>query len=160
FNVSSNYILPANTPIGIYINESFVQTAYTQNDILPDSSENGSMVIAIPESTEGGIEVVLIINIAENGIVIKGSSESYVISIIRSPLFNQLEDLVSCNTGNQTTTFDFTEYEYLVRQNDSDTISFYSSYEDASLNINPVFDTSSYTTQVFPKEIFVRIDNG
>src|SRR5690606_6877003 len=107
-------------------------------------------------------EIILIINNTENGAIIESNiSNPYMILLSLSPLFNDLEDLIACNIGDQTAVFDFSEYENSVKQNGSDVVSFHTSYEDASVNINPIVNTSSYTAQgEFPKEIFVRIDNG
>ncbi|MFA7649778.1 MAG: gliding motility-associated C-terminal domain-containing protein, partial [Flavobacteriaceae bacterium] len=161
FNDSSSYILPENTPIGIYADADLIYTIYTQNDILPNSSANGNIIITISENTDEEIVIVLVLNDTENNITIESNtSNPYIIQLGHSPLFNSLEDLVSCNTGHNTAVFDFSEYEYSVKINNPDTVSFHTSYQDASLGINPVLNISSYKVQNdFPKEIFVRIAN-
>lgn len=159
FNNSEHYILPAGTPLEILANANLTQTIFTQNDLYPQTSESGSLMITWSESLVD-VELVISVNVSENNIVIQATSQSYVIYLTSSPSFNDLDDLITCNIGNQTATFDFSEYEHLVKHNQTDIVSFHTSFEDATMNLNAIFETSSYTVQGFPKEVFVRIDNG
>ncbi len=158
-NTSTNYILPADTPIEIFANGNLIQTVFTQNELLPQASESASVIITVAENTID-VEFVLSVSVTASNLVIQASSQPYVVFFASAPLFNDLDDLTACNTGSQTATFDFSEYQYLVKQNQTDLVSFHTSYQDAMVGVNVIFDASSYTTQGFPKEIFVRIDNG
>ncbi|MFA7650767.1 MAG: gliding motility-associated C-terminal domain-containing protein, partial [Flavobacteriaceae bacterium] len=159
FNNNLSYILPPAIPIEVFINQNLVQTVYTQDEILPGASESGVLSIILDQDIQD-FEVLLVINI-DNGNVSETISSTIVESfLIFSPEFNSLEDLTECNIGHNTAVFDFSEYEYAVRANDSDFVSFHTSYQETSQNINPISDISSYAVQNdFPKEIFVRIAN-
>lgn len=163
FNVNSTDILPAPVSVSVYINDELTVSTFTQNDIPIGGHESGSIIVTIPEETLN-IEVLLIAD-EENSIIeiVETNNISNVIDLDLTknhPTFNPLEDLVGCNTGNNTAVFDFSEYEYLVKQDESDIVSFYNSEEDANVQENPIYNISSYSSSVFPKEIFVRIDNG
>ena len=70
-----------------------------------------------------------------------------------------LENLLVCDEGLTSGTFDFSSYEELVKTNPNDTITFHESNENGSSAINPITNISNYTAQSTPKEIFVRVDN-
>jgi len=166
FNLNATDILPAETPIAIYINGALAGITQTVNDIPIGGSENGLITVLIPENVSEEIEIRLVVDDTGNGSGIvteinENNNEQMVLfELMMSPEYNPLEDLTECNIGHNTAVFDFSEYEYAVRANDSDFVSFHTSYQEASQNINPISDISSYAVQNdFPKEIFVRIAN-
>jgi len=166
YNVNSTDILPAQTPISVYIDDVFVAVTQTQNDIPIDGSENGSIVVSQEESTEE-FDVYLIVD-DNNGIsfVTETDESNNASNIVKvnfsvAPTYNIPEDLTSCNIGNRTAIFDFSKYEFSIKKDLLHTISFHSSEEGAISGISPLTNTSAYiVTQDFPKEIFVRIDDG
>ena len=79
-------------------------------------------------------------------------------SLWSSPTFNVLPNVEMCNLGNSSAVFDFSEYENIVKTSIEQIVTFYSSYNDAVLEINSITNTSSYET-IAPTEIFVRIEN-
>jgi len=56
-------------------------------------------------------------------------------------------------------TFDFSNYDDLVKVNPEDTVQFFETSEDAEAEINPIFNTTNYVTFSTPKELFIRIEN-
>src|SRR5690606_5170454 len=159
FNNNLSYVLPPAIPIEVFINQNLVQTIYTQNEILPGESESGVLSITLEETTQD-FEVLLVINIDNGNISETISSLIYEGFLIFSPEFNSLENLTACNIGHNTAVFDFSEYEYAVKVNESDTVSCLTSYQEAFQNINPISKISAYSVQAeFPKEMFVRVAN-
>ena len=73
--------------------------------------------------------------------------------------FNPLDDLVVCNEGLSRGTFDFSDYEELVKTNPDFTVQFYETQEDANLQVNEIWNTNNYIATTTPKEIFVRIND-
>jgi len=166
YNLNSTDILPAPTYISVYVNDVFIAVTQTINPIPIDGSESGSIIVSLPEFTEN-IDVYLVVD-DNNGVSFvtetnenNNLSNTEKIELLTSLTFNALEDLTSCNLGNRTAVFDFSEYEFFVKQDSSHIVSFHQSEEDAYLNINPIINISEYkVVEEFPKEIFVRIDDG
>ena len=166
YNLNSTEVLPAQTPIAFYINGILVNSAQTLNDILIGGSEDGFIVLTLPEGVTENIEILLVVDDTGDGTGIvtetNENNNSYQVSfqLLLSPDFNPPSDLTSCNIGHRTAIFNLVENEHLIKVNPSDTISYYTSYEDALVSLNPISNLSSYTVQnEFPKEIFIRIDN-
>ena len=168
FNINSTEILPKETPIAIYINGILAGTTQTENDIPIGDSESGVVVVTIPQDNpSANLEIILIVDDTGNGNGIvneinenNNTSTPVWIELMWSPEFNSLEDLTECNIGYNTAVFDFSEYEYAVKVNESDTVSFHTSYQEAFQNINLISNISAYSVQnEFPKEIFVRVTN-
>jgi gliding motility-associated-like protein len=76
-----------------------------------------------------------------------------------SPTFNSLENLLVCNEGFTRGTFDFSSFEDLVKTNPEDNVRFYETLENATLDVNPILNTTNYQAMQTPKEIFVRVFN-
>lgn len=162
YNINSTEILPENTTISIYINGEFITQTYTQNYIEIGGSESGSLIVNVPDGITD-FEVFLVVDEENNVIeILENNNISNILEISLSkntPLYNFLEDLINCNIGYNTANFDFSDYEYLVKQNPEDEVTFYNSETDAHNQNNPIHIISSYIINEFPKEIFVRIQN-
>src|SRR5690606_20755692 len=123
FNLNATEILPAQTPIAVYINSILVGLTQTYNDILIGGSENGTIVVSLPEEITEEIEILLVVDDTgnETGVVteINENNNSYLVvfQLMVSPEFTIPEDLIVCNLGNTTGIFDFSQYEYLTKQN-------------------------------------------
>lgn len=159
-------VLPAGTPLAIYVNDIFLEITYTQTDLYNNESETGSVLVEIPENFGDFIQIHLVVDDLGNGTgEVKELNEDNNLSNIlhielhQGPSFNQPQNLTSCNLGNNQAVFDFSEYEFSIAQNDLQQISFYTSYQDAEQEINEIHTTSSYSTTISPTEIFVRIQD-
>ncbi len=159
-------VLPAGTPLAIYVNDIFLEITYTQTDLYNNESETGSVLVEIPENFGDFIQIHLVVDDLGNGTgEVKELNEDNNLSNIlhielhQGPSFNQPQNLTSCNLGNNQAVFDFSEYEFSIAQNDLQQISFYTSYQDAEQGINEIHTTSSYSTTISPTEIFVRIQD-
>lgn len=159
-------VLPASTPLAIYVNDIFLEITYTQTDLYNNESETGSVLVEIPENFGDFIQIHLVVDDLGNGTgEVKELNEDNNLSNIlhielhQGPSFNQPQNLTSCNLGNNQAVFDFSEYEFSIAQNDLQQISFYTSYQDAEQEINEIHTTSSYSTTISPTEIFVRIQD-
>src|SRR5690606_28279882 len=163
YNTNSTQVLPANTSISVYVNGIFAFSTQTQTDIPVNGSESGSIFITVPEDSTEIYQVMLVVDEFQQVIEInEDNNTSNIVSfqLIFSPEFNTLEDLFECNKGNNTAVFDFSEYENTVKQNPTDQVSFHNSQEEAETGENPILNTSSYSANQFPKEIFIRVENG
>jgi len=159
-------VLPAGTPIAIYVNDIFLEITYTQTDLYNNESETGSVLVEILENLGDFIQIHMVVDDLGDGTgEVKelnednNASNILQIELHQGPSFNQPQDLTSCNLGNNQAVFDFSDYEFSIAQNDLQQISFYTSYQDAEQGINEIHNTSSYSTTISPTEIFVRIQD-
>ncbi len=165
-NSNSTSNLPINTPIAIYSNNTLIQTVYTQTIIPIDGSENNQTTIEIPTTIPDTFDLKIVVDDIGNdtGIVTENNennnSSLSIINLPKSPLFNPLIDLAVCNEGLGKGTFDFSDYESLVKVNLTDNVHFYETLEDAQNNTNPINTTSHFIAQTTPKSIYTRIENN
>ncbi len=165
YNLNSTNPLPANTPFSVYIDGQLLQTLTTPTEIQIGSSLAGQISLVVPESISLNFELKFVVDDIGDGtgIVVElnenNNSDSTSDFLVFYPTNNLLEDLLVCDEGLTSGTFDFSSYEELVKTNPNDTITFHESNENASSAINPITNISNYTAQSTPKEIFVRVDN-
>lgn len=164
-NLIATNPLPAGTPVSIYANGKYIQTILTTVVIPIGGSITGQISIVLPDETPIDFELQFIADDTGGGIGIvtelveNNNSFSTDVSLWVSPAFTTLEPLVSCNEGFTKGTFNFSNYEDLVKVNPADTVRFYESLEEATNETNPIFNTINYVALTTPKEIFIRIDN-
>lgn len=165
YNLNSTNPLPANTPFSVYIDGQLMQTLTTPTEIQIGSSITGQISLVVPESISLNFELKFVVDDIGDGtgIVVElnenNNSDSTSDFLVFYPTNNLLEDLLVCDEGLTSGTFDFSSYEELVKTNPNDTITFHESNENASSAINAITNISNYTAQSTPKEIFVRVDN-
>jgi len=164
-NLNSTNPLPAATPISIYIDGQLFQTITTTDEIPIGGSISGQITIVLPDIIVLDFEIKFMVDDIGNGtgivaeLVENNNTAILNDSLWFSPTFNPLENLLVCNEGFSRGTFDFSSYEDLVKTNPSDGVSFYETLENATTNINPILNTTSYQAMQTPKEIFVRVFN-
>ena len=165
YNLNSTNPLPANTPFSVYIDGQLMQTLTTPTEIQIGSSLAGQISLVVPESISLNFELKFVVDDIGDGtgIVVElnenNNSDSTSDFLVFSPTNNLLENLLVCDEGLTSGTFDFSSYEELVKTNPNDTITFHESNENAASTINAITNISNYTAQSTPKEIFVRVDN-
>ena len=165
-NPNSTAVLPSNTPISIYTNNTFLRTIYTQTTIPIDGNETGQVTLVIPNSIPNNFDLKFVVDDTGTGVgivpEINEVNNKYVVPVVllTAPLFNIVPNLESCNLGYSKGKFNFSDYEALVKINPSDVISFFESQLNAQNNVNPIVNTSSYIALITPKTIFIRIENS
>jgi gliding motility-associated-like protein len=165
-NLNSTDPLPPGTPIAIYIDGVFSAFDETTLPIDIGASMNFQTTMTIPNTIpltfqltigvdDGGDGTGIVAELIENN-----NTDTVTVSLWISPIFNSLENLVACNEGFTQGTFDFSPYEDLVRTNLGDSVGFYDTLENATNDLSPILNLSSYVAVPTPKEIFVRISNA
>ena len=164
-NFNSTNPLPAGTPVAIYINGQFIQYTETLVAIPIDGTISDQISIVIPNDIPIDFELLFVVDDTGNGsgivteIIETNNSFSTTVSLLRNPEFATLQTLISCNEGLTKGTFDFSNYENLVKVNPDDTVQFFETYQSAEAEINPILNTTNYVAVTTPKEIFIRIEN-
>ena len=165
-NSNSTAVLPANTPVSIYANDVFIRTIFTQTIIPIDGNEMGQVTLLIPNTITDSFNLKFVVDDTGSGTgIVTEISEinnkfnvSVVLSV--SPLFNLLPNNEACNEGASKGTYNFSDYESLVKVNSSDNVRFYDSIINVQNNTNPIFNTSNFVAFTTPKTIYVRIENA
>ncbi|WP_366187270.1 gliding motility-associated C-terminal domain-containing protein [Flavobacterium ovatum] len=164
-NIDATNTLPANTPIAFYANNSLIQISFSQTDIAIGETINDQLTIEIPNTIPDGFILKSVID--DNGtgtgivaeIVENNNSFEVEVRIPKSPLFSILENKEVCNEGLGRGTFDFSNYEDLVKVNPADVVQFYETLENAEKKSDPIFNSSNYVAKNTPKTIYVRLEN-
>ena len=165
-NLNCTASLPAQTPIAIYVNGQLLQTTTTIVEIPIGGTISSQISLVLPETIQANFEIKIVVDDKGDGtgIVTELEENNNVFSVTDtlwvSPTFNLLQNLITCNEGFTRGTFDFSNYTELVKTNSEDTVHFYESIEDATNEVNPILNTTSYIATSTPKEIFVSIKNA
>ena len=165
YNLNSTNFLPSGTPIAIYINDEFFEYAETTLPIAIDEQFSDQITLVIPDDFPNTFELKFVVDDLGTGVGIvtelieTNNSFTTTFDFFVPIAFNPLDDLVVCNEGLSRGTFDFSDYEELVKTNPDFTVQFYESQEDAMLQTNEIWNTNNYIATTTPKEIFVRIND-
>lgn len=165
-NLNSTDVLPAATPVTIYVNGTAVATTLTAADIPVGGSVDGSIFITIPSSVDGVLNIDVVADDSGNGmgvvteLIENNNRASVQTSLLTSPEFNAAEGLVSCNLGLTRGIFDFSGYDELIRTDAAHTVTFHETEADALAGSSPIGNTASYEAMATPKMIWVRVNNG
>ena len=166
YNTLSTNELPPGTPIAIYANGEFIQYTETTLPIPIDGSWSSQVTIEIPDTIPDGFTLQFVVDDDGTGTGIvtelleNNNTDQEIITFNSSPIFNELQPLISCNQGLTSGTFDFGNYNELVLANPTDTfIGYYESNEDAENGVNAILNTTNYLATTTPKEIFIRVEN-
>lgn len=165
-NLESIEILPAQTPIAFYANSVLVGRSVTRNPIAIGGFENGQLSVLIPEGLPTTILLKAVVDDLGTGFGIVSeineinNSATNSFSFFIPPLVNALSNLQVCNQGLGKGTFNFMDYEDLVKTNPLHTVSFYESRDDATLETNAIVNASSYEAATTPKTIYVRVNDA
>jgi gliding motility-associated-like protein len=169
-NTNSTAIIPAATPIAIYANGILIGTTKTQNSIPIDGEENNKIILDIPENIKNTFDLDFSVddNGSRIGIVTELNEENNS-SIIKniylrtSPKINPVPDMESCNQGLGIGSFNFSNYEELVKVTAEDAVSFYTSLEGATLGVengaNAIYNTYNFSTDKATTTIYIRVKN-
>ena len=166
YNTLSTNELPPGTPIAIYANGEFIQYTETTLPIPIDGSWSSQVTIEIPDTIPDGFTLQFVVDDDGTGTGIvtelleNNNTDQEIITFNSSPIFNDLQPLISCNQGLTSGTFDFGNYNELVLASPTDIfIGYYESYEDAENGVNAILNTTNYFATTTPKEIFIRVEN-
>jgi gliding motility-associated-like protein len=164
-NFNATNPLPPGTPIAIYINDVFVAFDETTLPIEVGGTVNLQTSFLVSNTFPLDFVLKFVVDDTGNGTGIvtelleNNNTFSTNVSLWISPTFNALQTLIVCNEGFTRGTFDFSTYEELVKVNPSDSVRFYETLENATVDVNPILNSSNYVATATPKEIFVRVSN-
>lgn len=164
-NLNSTNFLPSGTPISIYINNELFDTISTTFSLEIDEHYSDQITLDIPDTFPDSFEIKFVVDDVGTGVGIvtelieTNNSFSVTFDFFVPLTFNPLDDILVCNEGLTRGTFDFSNYEELVKTNPDYTVQFFENQEDATLQVNEIWNTNNYVANTTPKEIFVRIND-
>jgi gliding motility-associated-like protein len=157
--------LPTETPVSVYVDNLILEVFETNVPVPINGAVNGQITLMIPDTVPNDFELKFVIDDKGDGSgIVNEISETNntfntSVNLITAPMFNPLPSLESCNEGFSQGTFDFSNYDDLVKTVTEDIATFFESREDAESQTNPILNTNTYVALATPKEIFVRLDN-
>ena len=166
FNIEATGILPENTPITFYLNGSILAQSQTQNNIEIGESESNFIEVTLPEETPNSFEILAVVDDIGNGIGIIEelieTNNNFILNVAFSsiPPIVPLPNLLECDEGFDTATFDLTIQNELISTATNDIITYFTTLENAIANENEITDPGSYQNGVDPQIIYVRLENS
>jgi gliding motility-associated-like protein len=119
---------------------------------LPDTTPTDFVLKFVVDDVGNGTGIVAEINESNNSYIVNDS-------FWYAPLYNPLSTLISCNEGFTKGTFNFASYEDIVKQHSNDVVRFYATLDNAVNETNPILNTTNYSANLTPAQVFVRINN-
>jgi gliding motility-associated-like protein len=164
-NLDASKPLPVNTPIAIYANGQFIQTTAT-TAIIPIGGTWASFItLSIPNTIPANFILKFVVDDVGNGTGIvtelaeNNNSFSQPVSLWVSPLFNAVPPQFLCVTDVNNQTIDLTAYGAMVVTNATDTVHFFHTQNEASINANAITNPGNFVLNNPDPTIFIRIDN-
>ena len=164
YNSNSTAVLPANTPIAFYYNDSLIGVSVTQNEITINGSESSSISLILPDDLDSLVTIIAIVDDdgTMNGVVTESNENNNSafkeIELLIIPETTILPDLIGCNEGFETSTYNLFEAIESLDFNEED-LSFYRSLEDLHLGVNSIIMPSHYYNVSNPETIYIKLNS-
>ena len=161
-NFNSTDILPANTPIAFYSDGLYVGASLTTNDIAINASESNSVILNLPEDSAPNVTLIAMVDDdgTFNGIVTElneNNNQTIVdIELLLIPEITRLPNLIGCNEGFETSTYNLYNALETLNYNEED-VTFYNSLEDLETESNAILVPSIYNNSSIPETIYLRL---
>lgn len=163
YNLNSTEILPANTPIALYLEGTLIGQSKTQNDININGFENGTIAITVSEDINNILILTIVIDDdgSGNGIVAEiietNNTDAITIELLVPTIIESIPKQIKCNEGFNRATFNLTDILNEAESGVSDA-SFYEKLEDLESNINQIGSPEIYLNTNNPQTIFAKVD--
>ena len=161
-NFNSTDILPADTPIAFYSDGLYVGASLTTNDIAINASESNSVILNLPEDSAPNVTLIAMVDDdgTFNGIVTElneNNNQTIVdIELLLIPEITRLPNLIGCNEGFETSTYNLYNALETLNYNEED-VTFYNSLEDLETESNAILVPSIYNNSSIPETIYMRL---
>lgn len=165
FNVNSTDTFPTNTPIAFYVDNELIAQTSTTNPIPINESEDGSISITIENSFNTNFNITAHVDDdgTMNGIITEidedNNSAEITLEVLLSPEIITLPNLLACNEGFETATynlFDAVENETINNED----IVFFTSIDDLNSNTNAIIMPEVYNNLSNPETIYLKANSG
>ena len=165
-NFNATDLLPAGTPVSIYVNGVFLDYTETLENIAIGGSESNYITLTIPVGVPLDFNLTFVVDDTGDGTgtVVEtdetNNGNTLPTFLVLSPVITQPDDIILCDQGFGIATFDFSAYAESLKNYPTEAVSFYFSQQAADQDIDRIYNTSLFTTTQNPQRIYVRLDNG
>ena len=162
YNNNSTDLLPANTPIAFYLDGILIGQSQTINAIAINANESNSISVTVPDNVDPILTIVGIVDDDGNmtGTVTEINEDNNItfenIELLIIPDITVLPNLIGCNEGFETSTYNLFEALESIDYNEDD-VTFYRSLEDLETESNGILIPSDYNNASNPETIYVRL---
>ena len=165
YNLEATAPLPANVSIAFYGEELLLGLSKTQKIIPIGGSENGYVELYLPEILPDVFHLTAVVDDdgfgngkieelrEDNNTFARNVSFESITPIVMLP------NLLECNEGFRTASFDLSMQDDLIRSGPNDIIKYFTSMANAMENIDPIQNPTQYRNLSDPQTIYVRLEN-
>jgi len=164
YNTNGTAVLPSKTPIAFYANETLVGTDETHKEIAIGGYLSQQTTLNFPDWLPDTFELTLSVDDIGDGTGIVEELDETNNTYLQTITFGTIEDipplpdLTECNEGFGFATFDLTQQYEWIPLNSEGEIAFYTSYEEALIEENEVWNPQAFYSSANPQAIYVRLD--
>lgn len=166
YNANSTEVLPANTSIAFYADNTLVGLTATQNDIQINDFEIGTVSLFIPESIGDSFNLTLVVdddglgNSSITEIIETNNSFEIDLDLLILPPLETLPQTLSCDEAFNSATFDLIDILNTNNIDMNNNVSFFTTLSDLEMNTNEILIPENYTNTSNPETIYARIENA
>ncbi len=165
YNLEATGPLPANTSIAFYADDVPLGRSFTRNSIPIGGSESNEVELLLPNDLLDTFVLTAVVDDDLNGngtveeLLEDNNSFSGSISFESIPPIPNLPNLLKCDEGFNTATFDLSVQDDLIRNGLDGTVQYFTTLEDAITNSNAIGTPIAYQNGANPQIIYVRLEN-
>ncbi|SDW56776.1 gliding motility-associated C-terminal domain-containing protein [Aequorivita viscosa] len=165
YNLEATGPLPANTSIAFYADDVPLGRSFTRNSIPIGGSESNEVELLLPNDLLDTFVLTAVVDddLNGNGTVEElredNNSFSGSISFESIPPIPNLPNLLKCDEGFNTATFDLSVQDDLIRNGLDGTVQYFTTLEDAITNSNAIGTPIAYQNGANLQIIYVRLEN-
>lgn len=165
YNLEATGPLPANTSVAFYADAIPLGRSFTRNSIPIGGSESNEVELLLPNNLLDTFVLTAVVDddLNGNGTVEElredNNSFSGSISFVSIPPIPNLPDLLKCDEGFNTATFDLSVQDDLIRNGLDGTVQYFTTMENAITNTNAIGSPTAYENGANPQIIYVRLEN-
>ncbi len=165
YNLEATGPLPANTSIAFYADDVPLGRSFTRNSIPIGGSESNEVELLLPNDLLDTFVLTAVVDDDLNGngtveeLLEDNNSFSGSISFESIPPIPNLPNLLKCDEGFNTATFDLSVQDDLIRNGLDGTVQYFTTLEDAITNSNAIGTPTAYQNGANPQIIYVRLEN-
>lgn len=167
YNNNATDILPSNTPIAFYVDNILITQSNTLNDIEINGEEFQSITFAIPENFTNNIELTVVIDddgLGNSTVIEINEDNNFAIEniqLIESEPIITLENLLLCDEGFNSATFDLTTHlDELETEFNISSATFYTTLYDAENTIGEILFPDEFNNTSNPQTIILRTEEA
>lgn len=164
YNLEATAPLPAQVSIAFYWGDLLLGVSKTEKVIPIGKSEDGQVALNLPENLPDVFQLTAVVD--DDGLgngrleELREDNNDFSREIPFKSIapIQHLPNLMECNTGFRSAIFDLRKQDDLVRNESDDLIEYFTTWENAMENIDPIQNPTHYKNLSDPQTIYVRLE--